>query len=268
MEGIQTINALKAVVSSLPAQTTIPSSELVMLYAADGTPIAKIARDDLVKAVASVMASNSQNTFSKLLGVQANGTPMGIGASDLASVLGVNLFGSNYFSDDCNDLGPGVVYAIAATHAPTNYCYILTLGGSSNDRVQYAAKIGESYMWVRNKSNGIWSDWVRCDNFGCNSLSDLASALGGIVKEVDSGDLNTLINERVYFLANNSDSYSNLPSDINLAPRAFLEVLYNSNKAYIMQRISSAVRTSAGNATWTRCCDGGTWTSWKKVSAS
>ena len=88
MEGIQTINALKAVQSSLPAQTTIPSNELVMLYAADGTPIAKIARDDLVKAVASVMASNSQTTFSKLLGVQANGTPMGIGASDLASVLG------------------------------------------------------------------------------------------------------------------------------------------------------------------------------------
>lgn len=88
MEGIQTIQALKAVQSSLPAQTTIPSDELVMLYAADGTPIAKIARDDLVKAVASVMASNSQNTFSKLLGVQANGTPMGIGASDLASVLG------------------------------------------------------------------------------------------------------------------------------------------------------------------------------------
>jgi hypothetical protein len=91
MEGIQTINALKAVVSSLPAQTTIPSSELVMLYAADGTPIAKIARDDLVKAVASVIASNSQTTFSKLLGVQANGTPMGIGASDLASVLGAKV---------------------------------------------------------------------------------------------------------------------------------------------------------------------------------
>lgn len=91
MEGIQTINALKAVVSSLPAQTTIPSGELVTLYAADGTPIAKISRDDLVKAVASVMASNSQNTFSKLLGVQANGTPMGIGASDLASVLGAKL---------------------------------------------------------------------------------------------------------------------------------------------------------------------------------
>ena len=90
MEGIQTIQALKAVQSSLPAQTTIPSDELVMLYAADGTPIAKIARDDLVKAVASVMASNSQTTFSKLLGVQANGTPMGIGASDLASVLGVS----------------------------------------------------------------------------------------------------------------------------------------------------------------------------------
>lgn len=89
MEGIQTIQALKAVQSSLPAQTTIPSDELVMLYATDGTPIAKISRDDLVKAVASVMASNSQNTFSKLLGVQANGTPMGIGASDLASVLGV-----------------------------------------------------------------------------------------------------------------------------------------------------------------------------------
>jgi hypothetical protein len=90
MEGIQTIQALKAVQSSLPAQTTIPSDELVMLYATDGTPIAKISRDDLVKAVASVMASNSQTTFSKLLGVQANGTPMGIGASDLASVLGAS----------------------------------------------------------------------------------------------------------------------------------------------------------------------------------
>ena len=104
MEGIQTINALKAVASSLPAQTTIPSGELVMLYAADGTPIAMIARDDLVKAVASVMASNSQTTFSKLLGVQANGTPMGIGASDLASVLGAALLQQTPYSIDANDL--------------------------------------------------------------------------------------------------------------------------------------------------------------------
>lgn len=93
-----------------------------------------------------------------------------------------------------------------------------------------------------------------------------ASVLGGIVKEVGSGNLNTLTNERVYFLTNNSDSYSNLPSDINTAPRAFVEVLKNSG--YIMQRIFSAVGTSAGNNTWTRCCDGCTWTSWKKLSAS
>jgi len=118
MEGIQTIQALKAVQSSLPAQTTIPSDELVMLYAADGTPIAKIARDDLVKAVASVMASNSQNTFSKLLGVQANGTPMGIGASDLASVLGVykiyrNASGAVEYSDlPCNGGNLGLTYLV------------------------------------------------------------------------------------------------------------------------------------------------------------
>jgi hypothetical protein len=126
MEGIQTIQALKAVQSSLPAQTTIPSDELVMLYAADGTPIAKIARDDLVKAVASVMASNSQTTFSKLLGVQANGTPMGIGASDLASVLGGSMMRKYYIYSQ----GEGTRYFKIDTGSDTSFVPLfLEIGG-------------------------------------------------------------------------------------------------------------------------------------------
>lgn len=165
MEGIQTIQALKAVQSSLPAQTTIPSDELVMLYAADGTPIAKIARDDLVKAVASVMASNSQNTFSKLLGVQANGTPMGIGASDLASVLGVRVSlyngtltagssvsirystAASLLMFDCNDGGSTALYlthywgvARIAKTGNTDFDDLLTLQNDGGKYVKITAK--------------------------------------------------------------------------------------------------------------------------------
>jgi hypothetical protein len=147
MEGIQTIQALKAVQSSLPAQTTIPSDELVMLYAADGTPIAKIARDDLVKAVASVMASNSQTTFSKLLGVQANGTPMGIGASDLASVLGVpaGMFNSRY-------LDPGKVIKLTFG---SRYASIFIGRGNSSQCVLHAMVSGYGVNSERNTANKI-----------------------------------------------------------------------------------------------------------------
>jgi hypothetical protein len=179
MEGIQTINALKAVVSSLPAQTTIPSSELVMLYAADGTPIAKIARDDLVKAVASVMASNSQNTFSKLLGVQANGTPMGIGASDLASVLGAKQVEVNNGLDFNSDLENGVYAMIGGTY--TNYPgsdaelrgYLVVYNRHSlyKAMVVYDTKNNINYMRVCNQ--GGWTAWQRIDNYGTTSLAGL-----------------------------------------------------------------------------------------------
>jgi hypothetical protein len=188
MEGIQTINALKAVVSSLPAQTTIPSSELVMLYAADGTPIAKIARDDLVKAVASVMASNSQNTFSKLLGVQANGTPMGIGASDLASVLGVaSNLQYDALSDILNITKPGIYVSTNTTlnrPSESEYYFIIANKNRQNEDIfilnayetntaakTYTGMLRDgSVTWNRVYDDGILTD--------STVLSSLASALG------------------------------------------------------------------------------------------
>ena len=167
MEGIQTIQALKAVQSSLPAQTTIPSDELVMLYATDGTPIAKISRDDLVKAVASVMASNSQNTFSKLLGVQANGTPMGIGASDLASVLGgVDIVSASTIGNDLNNFKGNKRLRILYTYqlsdlanSPVSsgmaiifsYCY------EEWDGIQLF--LGASEVYYRSMVGGNWQSW-------------------------------------------------------------------------------------------------------------
>jgi hypothetical protein len=161
MEGIQTINALKAVVSSLPAQTTIPSSELVMLYAADGTPIAKIARDDLVKAVASVMASNSQNTFSKLLGVQANGTPMGIGASDLASVLGVVYKKDiTYNVDDVDNVRDAGIYCSYKDGIGVTGLLVFSYAVSSF-MVQLEIRQARGIRYRTSYSGGSsWNEWI------------------------------------------------------------------------------------------------------------
>ena len=206
MEGIQTIQALKAVQSSLPAQTTIPSDELVMLYATDGTPIAKISRDDLVKAVASVMASNSQNTFSKLLGVQANGTPMGIGASDLASVLGENIkhwvtVPSSEITD-VNDLRANGIYNTTnKQNSPFDYCVIHVVNYGVDECVQIAYDIlGSGYSKQRVFVNGSWAGWSTV-NYDIPSfykdyanLSALASALGASPIELNRYEIPTASN--------------------------------------------------------------------------
>lgn len=39
-----------------------------------------------------------------------------------------------------------------------------------------------SGMYYRIKNAGSWTSWQRCDNFGCNTASDLASLLGVLRK--------------------------------------------------------------------------------------
>jgi hypothetical protein len=261
MEGIQTINALKAVVSSLPAQTTIPSSELVMLYAADGTPIAKIARDDLVKAVASVMASNSQNTFSKLLGVQANGTPMGIGASDLASVLGGLYPRPVSSSIDLNTLktaGSYKIMNVLPANSPSDLTdnYYATLNitccaeGDTYDQELYV--YGGSF-YRRRIEGATAHPWVLVAPKYLqpyNSLASLASALGvGILKkgygDVTSDNLDSFTEEGLY--ANSNGIYIN---NVNCG-FGLLWVFKNSNTIQIFFGSNIMFRIKyAGVDTW------------------
>ena len=248
MEGIQTIQALKAVQSSLPAQTTIPSDELVMLYAADGTPIAKIARDDLVKAVASVMASNSQNTFSKLLGVQANGTPMGIGASDLASVLGgmknKGNVGTNknvlteITTNGLYQFGLGIINGPHGSTVDNTQWYIAAF--QTHDGFYYIAQstdLNEFYSGYSDISNN-WIGWNRINDMPTfykdyANLSALASALGAVVN-VPNGSIDDVTTPGLYNIINCTGN----PYGYGLT--VFMEVFsfVSDNKTFIYQRVS------------------------------
>ena len=43
---------------------------------------------------------------------------------------------------------------------------------------QKATGANSNITYIRNKqSNGIWSSWARLDNFGCNTLEELAAVL-------------------------------------------------------------------------------------------
>ena len=242
MEGIQTIQALKAVQSSLPAQTTIPSSELVMLYAADGTPIAKIARDDLVKAVASVMASNSQNTFSKLLGVQANGTPMGIGASDLASVLGALCYkGTANNTMDANAL-PNGYWSCYNENRPTNTPYIGNGGiicfRADDVVLQIAFDKNTQKTFYRMEAYDAWTAWHEytydMPSFYKDyaNLSSLASALG-VMTKISNGynlDANNVTTTSITIM-NTRDDYADYHWGISGG--CLVTIVYSAD--YIMQ---------------------------------
>ena len=43
---------------------------------------------------------------------------------------------------------------------------------------QYATKIANKGVYSRSSGDGVsWTEWIRLDNFGCNTLSDLANEL-------------------------------------------------------------------------------------------
>lgn len=76
---------------------------------------------------------------------------------------------------------------------------------------QYAYNVDLGSMYYRMKWAGTWQSWIRIDNFGCNTPSDLASLLGvpKLVEGVISNDLGDSITALKYFVDNTlSDSWS------------------------------------------------------------
>lgn len=70
------------------AQTTIESTDAIEMKTTDGNQVF-IDKASFIKAVGQAFTASDPKTFTKLLGMNGDG-PMGIGASDLASVLGVS----------------------------------------------------------------------------------------------------------------------------------------------------------------------------------
>ncbi len=80
----------------------------------------------------------------------------------------------NYFWDNNGSI---------PSHHPDNTAssfYLSVKKGNTGSRTyQVFVKEGDQTTYSRAKAyNGTWGNWIRQDNFGCNTLSDLASALG------------------------------------------------------------------------------------------
>ena len=74
---------------------------------------------------------------------------------------------------DADTLTTGVVYAATgSTNVPDDYCIITTYG--TTDRVQIAVSRKTNATYSRVEIPGAW---VRTDNFGYNTLDELAAAL-------------------------------------------------------------------------------------------
>ena len=76
---------------------------------------------------------------------------------------------------DANTLSTGAILCgYNCSNVPDDFCIITTMG--TGDRVQFAISTQNSTTYVRSYS-GTWKPWSRCDNFGYNTLADLATAL-------------------------------------------------------------------------------------------
>ena len=95
-----------------------------------------------------------------------------------ASVLGgvVTSIGSSHDANDVVNVGTYSAYL--SQNIPSNGgILVVRKGGQYITQFFYDAQTGGSY--TRTKwGDSAWKNWQRSDNFGCNTLSDLASALG------------------------------------------------------------------------------------------
>jgi len=159
----------KSVISGLTAKTDstgFASTDLIQLYANDGTPNGKISRADLMgvfKALLPGLLSTQSNT-TDFLGIDANGlgkTPIATAAS-LLGVWGVKTLPVT----DLNSLNRNGAYSAwsSLTNAPksdSNVWFIICLkyDGGTDMRFQIAYTIDDNKMYIRGYMNATWKEW-------------------------------------------------------------------------------------------------------------
>lgn len=122
----------------------VGATDYVELMTSTGEPI-KVTQQSLAAALGSIFVASDPKTFTKLLGMNS-GSPMGIGPSDLASVLGVDAVYANYsvgsftpgkltFGLARNETpsGWGVYIRTTINHPTENLSLVLFIGAFSND---------------------------------------------------------------------------------------------------------------------------------------
>ena len=98
---------------------------------------------------------------------------------------------------------------------------------------------------------------------GSDTMANLASVLGETIP-FSGGDLNTLVDNRVWNFTSSKNSYTNLPSGVGDYPRGVLVVHAQSSNGYVKQ-IYHEMYTPQ-NVSWMRCRTQGTWSQWAQIT--
>ena len=178
---------------------------------------------------------------------------------------------TNYTSGDLNTLTTPGRYSVALastwdniSNKPANWSgaagiIIVEEGSTSVWRTQ-RINAQDGSNWVRHiyTSNAAQNTgWIRLDNFGCNDLSSLASALGGVVQSItQESDANDFITP--------GKLYSWSTATPTNAPYS-----YGCLKVVIADGVNSIVQICSRRSTNRDLCvrhkDGGSWSSWSRI---
>ena len=109
---------------------SVAATDYVELMTSTGEPI-KVTQQSLATALGTIFSASDPKTFTKLLGMNS-GSPMGIGPSDLASVLGVKVEYSNTAFYNDTGLSQKIYFGSAYSNTPSGLGpYIKIVGDTS-----------------------------------------------------------------------------------------------------------------------------------------
>ncbi|MDD6016603.1 MAG: hypothetical protein PUC18_10085 [Prevotellaceae bacterium] len=122
------------------------------------------------------------------------------------------------------------------------YGFVKTTMGLEGYCIQEVYNILTKSYWRRTKTSSAvsWSSFTRADNFGCNTLPELASALGGVqaMRYIETSEDMNQIKEQGFYLVDSARHPLNMPSFI--ASQVSCKVLvFKFNNYSIIQMVFS-----------------------------
>lgn len=135
----------------------VSATDYVELMTSTGEPI-KVTQQSLAAALGSIFAASDPKTFTKLLGMNS-GSPMGIGPSDLASVLGVisNAKVTYIKYSDQSFADPPVGIAYGVLRRTGHYYLCLSIRDNNGEKCFQIA--------MSNSDNCLYSRWSYFGSF-------------------------------------------------------------------------------------------------------
>ena len=138
--------------------TKVTDMAYVPVIMSDGS-IGQIAKADLASVVAGVMGTNQLFPF------MGRGFMKG-SANDLYGKSKAGIYTVNSYNEpNFSDLPEGVAYGT------------LTVLAESSFSTQILSSVTDNTYYIRYRTDTYWGGWKRIDNFGYNSLAELATAL-------------------------------------------------------------------------------------------